>query len=364
VSLILFAVAAVSGVALCVTRRVVPNNGDEVPQHLELVAVFGALAAPYSLILMLMLAVGPRILYPGMPTVPLGAALGAAFGGIRGATAAAVHLLHWALGLESEFRVSRRHLLKGVVELCGSILGGVVMVTGIAAMAARIGPLSLFAVPILLAAHPLFDLVIMPRVTRLTRVSRSIGSEDRFGEALQAWSAEASDGAGLRPARLEVVETGMVNAWAIHMPLLRPTIMLSRPLLEEFSESAIRAIIAHEVAHVSSNHVPRMLLMSILGGTLFGLTIPVLFGLGLPGGMGTGAVLAGLTAIPLLGFGPGWFSKRFEFEADAKAASMVGARVMRNALKELAERTGGIDEESLTHPPISARVRRLGLADD
>jgi hypothetical protein len=85
VSLILFA-AAVSGLALCVARRLVPNNGDEVPQHLELVTVFGALAAPYALVLMLMLAVGPRILYPGMPAVLLGAVLGAAFGGIRVAT--------------------------------------------------------------------------------------------------------------------------------------------------------------------------------------------------------------------------------------------------------------------------------------
>ena len=363
-SLLLAAVATVSGLALSATRRLVPNSGGGVPRIVELVAVFGALAAPYSLILMLLIAVGPRILYPDMPPVLLGAALGMAFGGIKGAALASVHLLHWGLGLESEWRLSWRHVLNGAGELCGFVLGGVVMVTGIAAVGARYGPLALFAVPVLLAAHPLFDLVVMPWVTRLTRVSHPIGSQDRFGERLQDWAREAAGTAGVRRARLVLVETGEVNAWAIHMPFFRPTIMLSRPLLEGFSEQAIRAILAHEIAHITRNHVPRLTLISILGGTLFGLTISTLFGLDLPGSLAIGSVLAGLVAIPLLGMGPEWFSKRFEFEADAMAASVVGADVMQNALLELAQHTGGIDQESLTHPPICARVRRLGSADD
>jgi len=358
------AVATVSGLALCATRRLVPNNGGDVPQALELVAVFGALAASYSVLLMILGTVAPRILYPGMSLVLLGAALGTAFAGIKGAAFASVHLLHWGLGLESDFRASWRHLLNGVGELCGFVLGGVVMVTGIAAVGARYGALALFAVPVLLAAHPLFDLVVMPWVTRITRVSHSIGAQDRFGERLRDWAREAAGAAGVRRARLVVVETGEVSAWAIHVPFFRPTIMLSRPLLEGFSEHAIRAILAHEIAHVSSNHVPRLTLISILGGTLFGLTIPVLFGLDLPGSLAIGSVLAGLVAVPLLGLGPGWFSKRFEFEADAMAASMVGADIMQKALLELAERTGGVDQESFTHPPICARVSRLGLADD
>ena len=363
-SLSLLALAVMSALVLTAVRRRVPSNGDDVRQSVEVVAVFGALGAPCFLILALLSVVGPRILNPGMPIVLFGAVMGTAFAGVRGAVAVASHLLRWGLRQESEFQASWRHTLRVIAELGGYALCGTVFVTAMAKVDAKIGSLALLAVPILLATYPLFDLVVMPWVTRLTRASRSIGSQDRYGDRLQAWASEAADGEGLQGARLEVVETEAVNAWAIHMPFFRPTIMLSRPLLERFTEDAVLAILAHEVAHISSNHVPRMMLMSILGGTLFGLTVPVLFGLDLPGGLGTGAVLVGLVAVPLLGLGPGWFSKRFEFEADAKAASMVGAEIMQKALLELADHTGGIDQESFTHPPISARVRRLGPADD
>ena len=316
-SLRLLALAVVSALALATVRRLVPSDGDDVHQSLEVVAVLCALAAPWSLLLSLLLVAGPRILYPGMPTVLLGAALGTTLAGFRGAGAIAAHLLRWGLQQESEFDASWRHAARVIAELSGFALCGTVFVTGAAAIGAKVGALALFAVPILLATYPLFDLVVMPSVTRLTRVSRLIGSEDRLGDRLDAWASEAMNVAGLRRVRLEVVETRTVNAWAIHIPFLRPTIMLSRPLLDRFSEHVIRAILAHEIAHVSSNHVPRIVLMSIFGGTLFGLTVPLLFGLDLPGSLATGGVLVGLVAVPLVGLGPGWFSKRFEFEADA-----------------------------------------------
>ncbi len=363
-SLSLFALAVMSALVLTAARRRVPSNGDDVHQSVEVVAVLGALGAPCFLLLALLSVLGPRILNPGMPMALFGAVLGTAFAGLRGAGAIASHLLRWGLQQESEFQGSWRHTLRVIAELGGCALCGTVFITVMAKVDAKVGSLALLAVPILLATYPLFDLVVMPWVTRLTRVSRSIRSQDRFGDRLQTWASEVADVEGVRRARLEVVETGAVNAWAIHMPFFRPTIMLSRPLLEQLSEDTVLAILAHEVAHISSNHVPRMMLMSILGGTLFGLTVPVLFGLDLPGGLVTGAVLVGVVAVPLLGLGPGWFSKRFEFEADAKAASMVGPEIMQKALLELADRTGGIHQESLTHPPISARVRRLGPADD
>jgi Zn-dependent protease with chaperone function len=361
-SLILLTLAVLSGLVVSIARHWVPRNGDDVPKALEFVAVFGALGMPVILLLAVLITLEPYVPRSGTQGLATGAAFGAAIAGLRVAGAMSLHLLRWGLRQTSELRVSPPHLSRGIAELLGLTLLGMFLVTGLVALDARYGALALFAVPLFLAAYPLLDLVIMPWVKRLTRVSRPIGPDDRFGDLLRDWAGEAAGVAGLRGVRLDVVETGSVNAWAIHMPLIRPTILLSRPLLEEFSQDAIRAIVAHEIAHISHNHVPRLTLMSILGATLFGLVSPSLFELGVPGGLATGAVLAGLAGLPLLGLGPGWFSKRFEYEADARAASIVGTEIMQKALLELAEQTGMGNQGSLTHPPISSRVRRLGVA--
>ena len=263
-------IAIVSGLALAGIRRVLLRQGDDHSQAAEVVAVFGAIGLAYFLLLALMLGVGPWILVPGTPPLYGGALFGVAVASIRFAAAASAYFLEWSLGRSPNLELSRPRVVSALAMLVGLAVVGGLFLTALVAVDTLLGPLALLALPLLLAGYPLFDLVIMPRVTRLTRFTRPFGPGDQYGESLAAWVSETPTTAGLRRHRLEVVETGAENAWAIHLPPFAPLILLSRALLEENSEESMRAIVAHEIAHIICRHVPRLELAPD-GGQLFSL---------------------------------------------------------------------------------------------
>ena len=110
------------------------------------------------------------------------------------------------------------------------------------------------------------------------------------------------------------------------------------------------AVMAHEMAHLACKHnLRRMVVMTM---ALFGaMTIASVMGdpIWLTLLVTTGTIVP--VVYPLM-------SRHFEFEADRRAASVVGIESMANALQVVAERSEwGV--ESDTHPSTDRRLERL-----
>ncbi len=119
-------------------------------------------------------------------------------------------------------------------------------------------------------------------------------------------------------------------------------------LINDLEEEEIVAVLAHEVGHYKKNHILFNLLASVLitGATLYllslFLSIPAL-SMGI--GVSEPSFHAGLLAFGLLyspiseitGMGMNWFSRKFEYQADAFAKSTFKAAPLVSALKKLSK---------------------------
>ncbi|RCK80773.1 MAG: hypothetical protein OZSIB_2661 [Candidatus Ozemobacter sibiricus] len=161
---------------------------------------------------------------------------------------------------------------------------------------------------------------------------------------------------------------------ALAFGYLSPTqaIAISSPLLEEFPEPSLRAILEHEKAHLAQGHLFVYFLL-MLAGAMVG---------------GVYAVVWPLEVQRLLMMGPGFWQiggfflvlmgllavfRRLAWEhetaADAQAATAVGREAYLQALTELTcanylpERVREGEEAQGIHPPLQERKRRLRAAD-
>ncbi|WP_374306729.1 M48 family metallopeptidase [Methylocella sp.] len=156
-------------------------------------------------------------------------------------------------------------------------------------------------------------------------------------------------------------------------------IVLYDTLLARHSDDEIVSVLAHELGHCELGHVRRRLLEAAL---LLGALFAALFlafhsdalaaAFGLPADPGVTLVVALAAAGPLarlLAPALNFLSRRAEFEADAFAGDMVGRAPMIAALTRLSrDNLATLTPDRLyaafyySHPPIPARVARLGEA--
>ncbi|MCQ8279449.1 M48 family metallopeptidase [Acetobacteraceae bacterium KSS8] len=157
-------------------------------------------------------------------------------------------------------------------------------------------------------------------------------------------------------------------------------IVLFDTLIEAHPPAELEAVVAHELGHVHHRHVLFGLFRGVL--VLFGLCAAVgwlsvrpwlqpAFGIDHPDpalGLVLAMLLAGLVS-PMLGVAGNALSRRHEFQADAFARRMVGARPMIDALVRLArDNAATIVPDRLyslvhhTHPPVLLRVAALQRA--
>ncbi len=156
-------------------------------------------------------------------------------------------------------------------------------------------------------------------------------------------------------------------------------IVLFDTLLEQLNESELAAVLAHEIGHDKKGHIPKLLGWSAAGqlvgfGALAWLARAEWFSaaFGLPGGnLAAGLLLFGLLAgtvtywlTPLANY----WSRRFEYEADAFAAqTMGGTDSLLAALRKLNEKNlSNLTPHPLysgfyySHPTLLERERALG----
>ena len=127
-------------------------------------------------------------------------------------------------------------------------------------------------------------------------------------------------------------------------------IVLFDTLVEQLSESELEAVVAHEIGHYRKGHIPRMLFLSS-AGLLFGFYILAVlarqewiyraFGFE-PENITPAFLLFGMLA-GTAGFWVGplahWWSRRYEYQADAFAAQAMGqAQSLIGALRKLNEK--------------------------
>ncbi len=158
----------------------------------------------------------------------------------------------------------------------------------------------------------------------------------------------------------------------------RKRISLYDTLVDKLSTDEVVAVLAHEMGHARLGHIRKGFMLAMLK---MGLTLCVLqlflgasgmqeaFGVGRPSAY-VGLALFGLAYQPLalaLGVVANWFSRRFEFEADAYAADAPGGgAALASALKSLSvANLSNLTPHALTvwlhysHPPVLQRIRRL-----
>jgi heat shock protein HtpX len=269
-------------------------------------------------------------------------------------------------------------LLSGMIAL---LLGGAFAVHGLAGIASATGAI----VVCILAA--------------LWMANRAPGRRDRrYG--LTSWPGlplaqivrDLSVRAGIAPPRLYLIDDDGLNAFASGCGAPKTAIGVTSGLLTGLSESEVRGVLAHEIAHVARRDARALTASATALGTGFGLLFMV--GYQALGTLRESAwSTGGLLAIATLGaaFAQMAVSRQREFAADRIGAELCGAPLWIAAALErietLTDRHVGIPRqrgwalESLrfgarreqvfallsTHPTTSERIRRLrqqaGLAD-
>ena len=142
-----------------------------------------------------------------------------------------------------------------------------------------------------------------------------------------------------------VVGRGGSNAY-----VRKKRIVVGEKLLLDSTDSEIEGLIGHELGHISKNHLRKK---AITTRAMMALAIVAVFLSSfwreLPIVLGTVLSFVSVISIPL-----NW---KYEYEADAMAAETLGEEVVILALTKL--QTKSFDGISLTHPPLSWRIRRV-----
>jgi heat shock protein HtpX len=194
--------------------------------------------------------------------------------------------------------------------------------------------------------------------------------------------------AGIQPPEVAVYPASEPNAFATGMRRDAALVAVSTGLLEAMDERELRAVLAHEIAHVANGD---MVTMALLQGVLNTFVIFFSRVIGLvvdrvvfrtERGYGIGYWLVTIFAQIVLGLLASIivmaYSRRREFRADAGAASIEGAGSMVAALEALRRqhqpaqldkslaafgirgpRAGGLRRLFASHPPIEERIAAL-----
>ena len=219
---------------------------------------------------------------------------------------------------------------------------------------------SFLLVPLAACLFPLYETWLSPWL----QFWRSRRLRDTPHAELDAWLAEVSKRKRVPRFQVRVHEGRENNAHATG-GLFRNLVVVGGGLVAGMSTTQLRAVLAHEIAHVVRRDVLKLLAAIVAGATCYA-TVLVHFvnpnldlstAMGPVLGMGYAAVAAPLAYIVL----PGLVSRRLEYGADRLVAEFLESpEQMIDALDRLCElRDIPRDKKSLTHPTASDRIDAL-----
>jgi Zn-dependent protease with chaperone function len=140
---------------------------------------------------------------------------------------------------------------------------------------------------------------------------------------------------------------------------------------QHFTRSEYGAVLAHEFTHAKHNHIRKLLLIQLLcrigvPGLIFIIISFTITAFQIPKPAPMGVVLAflipALVALVVSALCPAWISRKYEYQADSRAAKVCGTSAMRSALRKLAALNMIPKEKShllSTHPSIENRIGAL-----
>jgi len=169
---------------------------------------------------------------------------------------------------------------------------------------------------------------------------------------------ELSKREGIKMPEVWVYWDDVPNAFATGPTRNNAMVAVSSGLAMNLSDAELRAVIAHEMGHVTNGDMMATTLLQGLMNTFVYfiarmISRPLMernYWMGFAVYMALQFVLSILAMIPIC-----WFSRRREFRADAYAASVVGAASMASALQKI---------ESLAQQTLSSEHREEGMSED
>ena len=278
--------------------------------------------------------------------------------------------IRWSLRLPKANPESRAEKLLRIV---GGTAGFAVIFAAMFLVAEVVAPLGeLWLVPffaLFATAFPLYETMLLPWFQYL----KSPTTPPSEMPEVQQWLGDICREHDIPRFQLRIQEGDLANAFAIG-GVVRHMVVIGGGLMQGMTTAQIKAILAHELAHVMRRDVPRLLLpMAIICGTFYFLTfyyyISPLFRqetvASMLGGMFGAMLAAGVLYILI----PGFFMRRMEYRTDRLAVELLGdGEELVGALLRLAKlNDNDVRATSWSHPSTRDRVkaiRRLARDDE
>jgi heat shock protein HtpX len=271
---------------------------------------------------------------------------------------------NWKAGVRTTILLAT---LTGILVLIGQIIGG----PGTALLFLGIGAV------INMGAYWFSDKVAL-------RMSRAQPLSEEEAPRLHQIVRELAHSAGLPMPRLYVIPASQPNAFATGRSPKRSAVAVTKGITQLLSESELRGVLAHELAHIRNRDTLIQSVAATIGGAITWIAYSLMFfggdddsPLGLIGGLAM--VLLAPIAATIVQLA---ISRQREYAADATGARIAGSP---NALADALERLQagaeampmqvnaaaeplyivkplsgqGVASLFSTHPPMEERVRRL-----
>ena len=226
--------------------------------------------------------------------------------------------------------------------------------------------LSYFIIPAVVAIPLFYEAWLHPWLQYWK--SRRLG--DTPHEELEDWLAEIAERHGVPRFDVRVHEGLEKNAFAMG-GLARHLVVVGGGLVQGMTTGQLKAVLAHEIAHVIRRDALKLVAAVLVGGTCFvtfhvGFVAPNIDTSNTLGHMLRSGVVGICVALFYLVL-PGMVSRRLEYGADRLAVRLLDdSAPMIDALVRLHElHNRPLDEKSLTHPTGTQRIaaiRRSGPA--
>ena len=275
---------------------------------------------------------------------------------------ATVALHRWSCRLPPDHAVPLGHRLLIETAVLAGLVGVSIVIMTVAFLAGLANLPHWLVLPFIAAIVPLYQTVVVPWMV----YSRAPRLSSRNLTDLENWLDELRVDRGLPPFAVRVQEGRLANAFAT-AGLGRHLVVIGGRLIDRLDRAELRAVLAHEIAHVELRHVPRRVLPVVMAGTLLFLVCIVSFVNPLLDTEELPFVLAGVALLAVFAtichaIVPGFFMRRLEFQADRQAVGMLGdALPLANALVKLAELNGqSLDAKSMFHPTTRTRLKAIG----
>jgi heat shock protein HtpX len=272
---------------------------------------------------------------------------------------------NWRAGIRTTILLAS---LTGLLVLLGQLIGGPSMALTFLLIGAVIN----------MGAYWFSDRIAL-------RMSRAKPLSEEEAPRLHQIVRELAHSAGLPMPRLYLIPASQPNAFATGRSPKRAAVAVTEGITQLLSESELRGVIAHELAHIKNRDTLIQSVAATIGGAITWIAYMLLF-VGGDEDNGPLGLVAGLAMVILAPLAASIIqlaiSRQREYSADA-----TGARIARepNALADALERLeagakampmqvnsaaeplfivkpfsgGGVASLFSTHPPIEERVRRL-----